>query len=391
MLSEPFNVVEKNNINANFIGQTSEPWNPRFNIPRRARRQHCTHNKIYHNYTTNITDTTTVAMIKNPLAIASVSLGQHPSHALPDKITAAAANGFSAVEIVYADLAAYAASQGPPSTLENAARKIGDLCATENVSILSLNPFKNFEGHHSPLEDRLKIARHWIEIAHLLKAKYVQVPSQFDRDNSYGNEDVMVSELQALADLAAEIAPQVGIAYEAVAWGCYVDTWQDSLRIVQHVDRPNFGLCLDSFHVAARLWGDNTAESGKREGDVQGILEASLTEFVKNCPMDRIFYMQLSDAERYTPPLSPEHRFYNSTFPPALTWSRHTRPFPLEIEMGGYMPVLDIAKAWLVDKKWKGYVSFEIFDWRMRDEKNGPVLNAQRGRRSWEKLIAAMQ
>lgn len=330
-------------------------------------------------------------MFENLLAIASVSLGQHPSHTLPDKITAAAANGFSAVEIVYADLIAYAASQSPSLTLEDAARRIAELCATKNVAILSLNPFKNFEGHHSPLEDRLKTARHWIEIANLLKANYVQVPSQFDRDNSHGNEHVMVSELQKLADVAAEFTPQVGIAYEAVAWGCYVDTWQDSLRIVQRVDRPNFGLCLDSFHIAARLWGDITAESGKKEGDVQRILDTSLTEFVNDCPMDRIFYMQLSDGERYAHPLNPEHRFYDSTFPPALTWSRHTRPFPLEAEMGGYMPVLDIAKAWLVDKKWKGYVSFEVFDWRMRDEENGPLLNAQRGRRSWEKLVAALQ
>lgn len=330
-------------------------------------------------------------MFENPLAIASVSLGQHPSHSLPDKIAAAAANNFSAVEIVYADLAAYAASQSPSLTLEDAARKIAKLCATQNIAILSLNPFKNFEGHHSPLEDRLNTARHWIQIANLLEAKYVQVPSQFDRENSNGDEDVMISELQKLADLAAEIAPQVGIAYEAVAWGCYVDIWQDSLRIVQRVDRPNFGLCLDSFHIAARLWGDNTAESGKQEGDVQAILHSSLTDFVDNCPIDKIFYVQLSDGERYAPPLSPEHRFYDSTFPPALTWSRHTRPFPLETEMGGYMPVLEIAKAWLVDKKWEGHVSFEVFDWRMRDEKNGPVSNAQRGHRSWEKLVAALQ
>ncbi|CRG87001.1 hypothetical protein PISL3812_04014 [Talaromyces islandicus] len=330
-------------------------------------------------------------MLQNPLAIASVSLGQHPSHSLPDKIAAAAANGFSALEIVYADLAAYAATRTPSLTLEDAARTIAELCTTQNMAVLSLNPFKNFEGHHSPLEDRLRTARHWIEIANLLKAKCIQVPSQFDRDNSDGNEDVMISELQKLADLTAEIAPQVGIAYEAVAWGCYVDTWQDSLRIVQRVDRPNFGLCLDSFHLAARLWGDNTAESGKRQGDFHAILEESLTNFMNDCPTEKIFYVQLSDGERYAPPLNPEDRFYDSTFPPTLTWSRHTRPFPLETEMGGYMPVVDIAKAWLVHKDWKGYISFEVFDWRMRNEENGPVSNAQRGRRSWERLVAALQ
>lgn len=152
------------------------------------------------------------------------------------------------------------------------------------------------------------------------------------------------------------------IAYEAVAWGYYVNTWQDSLRIVQCVDRPNFGLCLDSSHVAARHLGDITAEPGKKKGSVEEVLEASLAEFVDNCPIDKVFYVQLSDGERYVPPLSPEHRFYDLTFPPALTWSRHTRPFPLETEVGGYMPVLNIARTWLVDKQWKGYVSLGTFD-----------------------------
>jgi sugar phosphate isomerase/epimerase len=331
--------------------------------------------------------------MENPLAIATVSLGQHPVHTLPSKIAAASHNGFSALEIVYNDLETYATSKSPQITIQAAAEEIAALCASHNIAILSLNPFKNFEGHSSPLSERLHSARHWIEIARILKAQYLQVPSQFDTQNSSGDENVVIPELQQLADITAEIAPDLKIAYEAVAWGSYVDTWQDSVRIVELVDRDNFGVCLDSFHIVARLWGDITTESGKRKltgQNVDDVLRRSLDEFVVSCPMDKIFYVQFSDGERYSPPLSPEHRFYDASFPSALTWSRNTRPFPLETEYGGYMPVTEVAKAWLVEKEWKGYVSFEVFDWRMRKEENGPEDNARRGIESWKRLVAEL-
>lgn len=331
--------------------------------------------------------------MQNPLAIASVSLGQHPSHTLPSKIAAAAHNGFCALEIVYNDLANYAGSKKPKVTLQAAAEEIAALCASHNIAVLSLNPFKNFEGHSSPLSERLESARHWIEVASLLKAQYLQVPSQFDTENSTGDENVAVSELRQLADMTAQIAPGLKIAYEAVAWGSYVDTWQDSLRIVELVGRDNFGICLDSFHVLARLWGDITTESGKQETDqnVDDVLRQSLDDFVATCPLEKIFYVQFSDGEKYSPPLSPEHRFYDASFPSALTWSRNTRPFPLETEYGGYMPVTQVAKAWLVEKGWKGYVSFEVFDWRMREEGNGPEESARRGMESWRKLVKELE
>ena len=330
--------------------------------------------------------------MKNPLAIATVSLGQHPSHTLSSKIAAAAQHGFSALEIVYNDLKTHAASSVPRVTIQVAAEEISALCASHNLAVLSLNPFKNFEGHSSALSERLESARHWIEIARILKAQYLQVPSQFDAENSMGDENFIIAELQQLADLAAANAPGLKIAYEAVAWGSYVNTWQDSLRIVEVVNKDNFCVCLDAFHVIARLWGDITTESGQRETgeNVNDLLQQSLDEFITKFPLDKISYMQLSDGEKYSPPLSPEHRFYDASFPSALTWSRNTRPFPLEKEYGAYLPVTRVARAWLVEKGWKGYVSFETFDWRMREESNGPECNAKRAAESWRRLLAEL-
>ena len=54
------------------------------------------------------------------------------------------------------------------------------------------------------------------------------------------------------------------LAYEAVPWG-RVRTHEDAWRIIERVDHPALGLCLDSFHVLslgndpsviARITGD---------------------------------------------------------------------------------------------------------------------------------------
>ncbi|KAJ5731836.1 4-hydroxyphenylpyruvate dioxygenase [Penicillium malachiteum] len=326
-------------------------------------------------------------MFSNPLAITTSSLGLHPSHTLAEKIQAASTS-FSAIEIAYQELEDYALSQNPPISVYDAAQDISQLCSSANLTVLSLNPFKNFEGHNSSLEERLDRARTWLSIAANLKAKYIQVPSQFDKEQSSGDWSRMVTDLQVLSNLAASYS--VGIAYEAVAWGIYIDTWEDSLRMVQDVNRENFGLCLDSFHIAARVWGDNTVESGMRE-DADLALAQSLDRFVDTCPLNKIFYVQLSDGEKFLPPLKPGHQFYQEGFHPALSWSRNMRPLPLEDHLGAYLPVAAIADAWLKRKGWKGVVSIEIFDWRMRDESRRPNENVERAVQSLQKLYSKLE
>lgn len=327
-------------------------------------------------------------MLSNSLAITTPSLGLHPSHTLPEKIQSAASASFSLIEIAYQELEDYALSQTPPVDTCDAAREISQICSSANITVLSLNPFKNFEGHNSPLEERLDRARSWLNIAACLKAKYVQVPSQFDTENSSGDWTQMVSDLQALSALAASYS--VGIAYEAVAWGTYIDMWEDSLKMVLDVNRENFGLCLDSFHIAARVWGDNTVQSGMRE-NADLALKESLDRFVETCPLEKVFYVQLSDGERFVPLLAPGHRFYQEDFPPSLSWSRNMRPLPLEEDLGAYLPVAAIAEAWLKRKGWKGIVSIEIFDWRMRDESKRPSENVRRAVASMQKLSTALE
>ncbi|KAJ5107862.1 AP endonuclease family 2 [Penicillium angulare] len=326
-------------------------------------------------------------MASNKLAIATVSLGQHPSHSLDRKIRAAAKAGFNGLEIVFSDLESYSKSLNV--SILDTADKVKELCNQSGLEILSLAPFENYEGDRSPLNDRLEKAKLWIDIARRLQAPYMQIPSHYGPD-AQGNTEIIVSELRQLADLGSSKQPLVSIAYEALSWGTHCSTWEDSLKIVNAVERPNFGLCIDNFHVVTKVWGDAFALSGKFP-DADRQLEETLQRFVTGCPLEKIFFIQLSDGEKFDPPFSKEHPWYLEGEAPQFTWSRHARPFPLETQFGAYMPMTEIVRSWLLEKGYNGWVSLEIFDRRMRDENNGPEDSARRGVESWRKLQASLK
>ncbi|KAF5861729.1 hypothetical protein ETB97_012606 [Aspergillus alliaceus] len=325
-------------------------------------------------------------MFGNKLAISSLSLGQHPSHLLDHKIIVAASHGFAGIEIVFSDLEVYARAK--ELSFSEAAEDIRRICETHQVEILSLAPFENFEGHNSPLEGRLETAKKWINIARILEATYLQVPAQYSSDST-GEEAVVVSELQQLADIASAQQPIVAIAYEPMSWSTHCSTWQSALRITQAVDRPNFGLCLDSFHELTKLWASPFDPDGKLP-NADHNLRVSLRDLQDHCPLDNIFYVQLSDGERFDPPFSTSHPWYLEGDAPQFIWSRHARPFPLETQLGAYMPLQEVVKSWIADKGFNGWVSLETFDRRMRVAEFQSVTAAQRGRQSWHKLQDAL-
>ncbi|KAK5060168.1 hypothetical protein LTR84_010052 [Exophiala bonariae] len=321
-------------------------------------------------------------MLDNRLAIASVSLGEHDSHTLPNKITAAAQNGFAGIEITYPDLQAHAAKTSTP--ILDAARQIKVLCQENGIHVLALASFQNYEGSLHPLIDRLKKAEKWLEIARTLGAEHLQIPSNYERVIN-NDHRLMVSELRQLADLASAKHPVIRVAYENLAWSSHCTTWQEALMIVQEVNRDNFGLCLDSFHLSTFLWADPYSPSS-RQADGDERLRESLQKLVKNCPLDKLFYIQLSDGEPMDPPYSESHPWFDPSLEPGHVWSNEARPFPLETEYGAFMPVQEISQAFLVDLSFKGWVSLETFDRRMRKPENGPSENAKRGVAAWQNL-----
>ncbi|KAI0552350.1 putative 4-hydroxyphenylpyruvate dioxygenase [Xylaria curta] len=326
--------------------------------------------------------------IKNKLAVATVSLGRHPSHTLERKIQAVAKYGFQGIELVHADLISHA--QAKNQTPLEAAREVKALCKAASIEVLTLSPLRHFEGNLvEPLELRLKNAQEWVELAVAAGAGIVQMPSQFlpGPGAATGDDAVIIPELRALADMAAEKG--VSIGYEAVAFGRFQRTWQDALRVVEAVGRPNFGLCLDSFHVHSLVWADAYTPTGRLEnGDDE--LQRSMREFLHRCPRDKVLWIQLSDASRFDPPLTDESPLFKGVevHDANLVWSRFARPFPLESP--GYYPVADIARTWILEFGWDGWVSLEGFLDETHLEANGPEAMAERAKVSINKLSAAL-
>ena len=116
----------------------------------------------------------------------------------------------------------------------------------------------------------------WLDLVHALGCDIIQVPSNFDRSGTTGSMDKLVADMVEIADLAAQQDPVVRIAYEAVAWGAHIDLWEQSWEVVKKVERPNLGLCLDTFHIAGRVWADPTSSTGTMP-NADADLEASLS------------------------------------------------------------------------------------------------------------------
>lgn len=306
---------------------------------------------------------------------------------LDQKIRISARHGFSGVEVVYKDLEVYAKSHS--LSLMAGVEVIRQLCDGLKLEILSLAPFENFEGDNSPLDQRLQEAQRWINIARALRATYLQVPAHYGA-NCSGDENVIVSDLQRLSDLGSAKEPLVSIAYEPMSWSSHISTWQSTLQVINAVDRSNFGLCLDSFHILTKLWGSPYEVSGMYP-NADANLMASLASFEKDFPIHKLFYVQLSDGEKFDPVFSREHPWFVEGEAAEFTWSKHARPFPGETNLGGYLPVGAFLKACVVDKGFKGWVSMEIFDRRMRDAAFKIDDAVTRATASWARLLREVQ
>jgi len=240
------------------------------------------------------------------LSIATVCL----SGTLEDRLDAAAAAGFQGVEIFENDLLA---SAGSPEDIRSRASSLG-------LTIELYQPFRDAEGAPS---DRFAATqrrlRAKLEVMRRLGAPMLLICSSVAPD-TIDDDSLAAAQLHSLADLASEYG--VRIAYEALAWGRHVSTWEHSWEIVRRADHPSLGLCLDSFHVLSRT--DQYAKIGALPGE-------------------RIFFLQLADAPRLAMDV--------------LQWSRHHRLFPLQ----GGLDLVGFTQAVLA-AGYGGPLSLEVFN-----------------------------
>jgi 4-hydroxyphenylpyruvate dioxygenase len=250
-------------------------------------------------------------------AIATVCL----SGTLQDKLAAAAHAGFDGVELFENDLIC---SPLAPAGIRAEARRLG-------LTIDLYQPFRDAEG--SP-PDRwatvLRRARHKFEVMSELGTDVILVCSSVAPD-TIDDDDLAAEQLSRLADLAAQRGFRV--AYEALAWGRHVSTWERSWQIVSRASHPALGLCLDSFHILSR------------SDDPAGLADI---------PGDKIFFVQLADA----PQLAMD----------VLQWSRHHRVFPGQ----GAFDLIRFTDL-VLRAGYSGPLSLEVFNDLFRQSDPGPA------------------
>ncbi|KAL8722455.1 MAG: hypothetical protein Q9225_001077 [Loekoesia sp. 1 TL-2023] len=302
-----------------------------------------------------------------PTCYATVSIGT-PDTPLDQKLEAIAGAGFEGIELGFPDLLSFASKRQNKEvkpqdfdTLCDAGREVKQLVEKNGLKIVMLQPFSNFEGWEEGSEgreDAFRRANGWIRIMKAVGTDMLQVGST-DSPHALGSLDYLASDLQQLADLLA--AHNFRLAYENWCWATHAPDWKDVWEIVQKVDRPNVGLCLDTFQTAGGEWADPTTASGliEREGGKEALenqFKTSLEIMAGTLPKEKIYILQISDA--YKPKTQLDTKPDENGLRPRGRWSSCLRPVPFN---GGYLPVVDVATA-ILKTGFRGWFSMEVFD-----------------------------
>lgn len=328
--------------------------------------------------------------VKIPTSYATCSIGTQKEHNLPAKLKAISEAGFGAIELSMPDVLSFASELYEHEVdakdyddLCKAAAEVKKLCQEHKLKILMLQPFANFEGWpegSSEREEAFERARGWMRIMDAAGTDMLQVGSS-DSPNIKTDTNHIVDDLGQLADMLA--TKGFRICYENWCWSTHSPDWKDVWKIVQKVDRPNIGLCLDTFQSGGGEFGDPTTESGLREDVSRDVLEKkwhkSLLDLASTVPPKKIYLLQISDAYKMKPPIA--NKADESGLRPRGQWSHDYRPMPYD---GGYLPVVDFTKAVLATG-FRGYFSMEIFDGQEKN-KHGADM-----REFSEKAMASLQ
>lgn len=239
-------------------------------------------------------------------SIATVCL----SGTLAEKLRAAADAGFDGVEIFEQDLTV---SPHSPEQIRERAMELG-------LTLDLFQPFRDFEGvEENTFVDNLRRLEAKFALMNRLGIETILLCSNVGTATT-DDDELFAAQLRRAGELADRYG--VYIAYEALAWGRFVNDFEHAQRIVDLADHPRVGTCLDTFHILSRGWD---------------------TAAVAEIAAEKIFFVQLADAPRLSMDI--------------LSWSRHHRVFPGEgdFDLVRFMEFLALAG-------YTGPVSLEIFN-----------------------------
>ncbi|BEI85755.1 hypothetical protein CcaverHIS002_0600420 [Cutaneotrichosporon cavernicola] len=328
------------------------------------------------------------------LGIASLSLGSSSVHSMERKMAAAAYAGFDSIEIFDQDWDAwrdaYASDLGlAPSKYDGdvvsiaAAKALGGLASSHKLRISCWQPLRQFEGWADPAKreaSRQHAAGVLSLLPHLGTDLLLVCSTTALAPHSTADFATAVEDLAWLADQGARYNPPIRIMYEGLSFGTHRRRWQDVWAVVRAANRPNLGICLDSFNTLALEWADPYSPDGRRPSngglDVDTALDANMKELVASVPGDKIFFVQVADGQFMNGTLSPP---IDPSVPRLLPWSRGHRLFPLEETRGGYLPVLKFCEA-VVRTGYTGPWSLEVFNKSLASPRPETCLeHAERG------------
>ena len=177
------------------------------------------------------------------------------------------------------------------------------------------------------------------------------------------------------------------IAYENWCWSTHAANWKDVWTIVKLADRPNLGLCLDTFQSAGGEWGDPRTKSGllddsSSQQQIEETWQKSLKEMAETIPADKIFLLQISDAYKMDPPIPNEAD--KEGLRPRGQWSHDYRPLPYD---GGYLPIVSFLQATL-NTGFKGWLSIEVFDGKGPEKYSEMQEFADKAMKSLDRMLS---
>ncbi|WP_050747508.1 sugar phosphate isomerase/epimerase family protein [Sodalis glossinidius] len=192
--------------------------------------------------------------------------------------------GHAAVEIFADDLQIFPGS----------ARDIHRLTEALDLDVVLLQPLRDYVG--ATLLRRADVnenAQRMLEQMNQLGCRLLLACSRTDAATS-PEPQAQMEDLGRLARLVQQ--HDCAVAFEALAWGTYVNRLSQAWDRVRAVNHPHLGIMLDSFHVLAQG---------------EGALE------IMAIPADKLYFIQMADAAARPYPAMPVDK-----------WSRHHRCFP---------------------------------------------------------------
>ncbi|OAA43243.1 Xylose isomerase-like, TIM barrel domain protein [Metarhizium rileyi] len=331
-----------------------------------------------------------------------MSLGS-PAHSLDTKLRAAATKGFLGVELYWDDLWHYsrqfrgqmaeaAQASARNAAMLQAASEVARLAGTLGLRIVSLQPFRNFDGlvNERVRGQRIQEFHLWLSVARRLGTDIIGVPSTLPtvcEDDYVGDGHAAAAHLRELCGLAG--SQGIRVAYENLCFAAHVRDWEQAWERIRLAGEPGNLLFLpDTFNICGRTFMDPEAVGGRRLHGAEE-LQLSLKRLVDAVPVSRMPVLQVADAETPLVPLTEDHPWRKDAgLVPLMALSRNARLFPFE--KGGYLPVLSVVQV-LVAAGWEGWVSMEVFSRTTLVEGASTVWeHADRAWAAWEKMAAFM-